>query len=553
MGLIYDSGESDWVKSALSGNLATASSALDATERASTRLVAALGTGELSGEAYTAVDGLFAQVVMPSLSDAKRELGAIQSDLDRYTNADANVSRYGVLKEAELNIQLTATKIQRDATERFIAANTAAANAVIAVPGLSDAVRAVNSGLEMVLNQLENDLRELEDRLRALREFDAATRGLFQSSLTGSSATTKSTVLMALADPQRDAKYLTDLLKGMTPHERAAYLASGTFREWASNHWESAKLAMDEAADTGLIPPKAIGYARFLSDYWNHKALIKAGIDLDMWNINLGTEANWETIKKVYDYYGRLYLDHPELQWAGMANLIGPSFAGGFRDLAMFRDILDTVGFVPGLPPAVWNLVKQFSDEELRFFETTLLGMQKEIFLDQARQHEAFLGGGMKEIERLLAAGEIDQETATAWARIASGDPAQIAEGNRYLLKREQKEIIDDNYDEMRNHPVTGEAMTQMITLIGAASIPGAKPFPEVFPGGNIADKDDRWALIDKDTLPAYQDLLRNHPDTVRDIIESDFTKRTEDMRITNRLPEVVDRLGRGFTGKEKP
>jgi len=280
---------------------------------------------------------------------------------------------------------------------------------------------------------------------------------------------------------------------------------------------------------------------------------VKAGIDPTTWDFNHGTEANWEIIKKVYDYYGRLYLKNPDLQWAGMANMIGPSFAGGFRDLAMLRSILNSGIQPPFIPNELWASLKQFGDDELRFFETTLLGMQKEIFLDQGRQHEAFLAGGMKEIERLRASGAIDGETYAAWEEIASGDPQQVAEGNTFLLEREQKQIINDNYDDMRSHPITGEAMTQMITLIGAASIPGAKTFPEVFSEGNIADKDDRWALIEQDTLPVYRDLVTKHPERVRGIIGSDFTQRTEDMRIPNRLLEIIDRVRQGYTGKEKP
>lgn len=234
MGLIYDSDDSDRLKTALSGNLATASSALDATARASTRLIAALSTGELSGEGYSAIDALFAQVVMPSLSDAKSELDAIRRDLDRYTYADAKISRFGVLKEDELNIQLTATKNQRDATEHLLAVNSAAANTVIAVPGLSDAVRAMNSRLELVLTQLENDVRDLEDRLYALREFDAVTRGLFQNSLTNSAARSA-----AQADPQKEwsASELMSVLALLSSAEVERMLASDP--GWVQRFWDT--------------------------------------------------------------------------------------------------------------------------------------------------------------------------------------------------------------------------------------------------------------------------------------------------------------------------
>ncbi len=54
-------------------------------------------------------------------------------------------------------------------------------------------------------------------------------------------------------------------------------------------------------------------------------------------------------------------------------------------------------------------------------------------------------------------------------------------------------------------------------------------------------------------SLPVYQDLVTNDPDKVREIIGSDFTQRTEDMRIQNRLLEILDRLRQGYTGKKTP
>ena len=55
------------------------------------------------------------------------------------------------------------------------------------------------------------------------------------------------------------------------------------------------------------------------------------------------------------------------------------------------------------------------TDEEIRFYETSMLDMNKEIFLDQARQHQAYLDGGLAEINRLRDSGAIDPGTAAAW------------------------------------------------------------------------------------------------------------------------------------------
>lgn len=380
------------------------------------------------------------------------------------------------------------------------------------------------------------------------------------------------------------AQDLTGRLNAMTPAERRAYLLSDGFRRWAQANPEAAKTAMDAAADSGLISKNSKGYQDFLNSYWNRQAMLDMGIDPADWDTSKGTEYNWETITKVYDFYGQAYLANPDLQWAGMANMIGPSFAGGFRDMAMLRDLAQQITDNPAsdIPLPVLDQLEQLAgmtDAEIRFYETSMLDMNKEIFLDQARQHQAYLNGGIDEINRLRDSGAIDQATANAWAQIDSGDPDQVREGNTALLYREQNEIIADDYDNMRGHP-GGEAVTYMVTLAGEPSIPGAKSYPEVFPysfsvespgpenipftswdnpaqfrtdfttgfpDGNIANADQRWNLIRQDTLPAYQHLLATDPDRAAQIIGSDFDGRVDQYRPTNNIPGIMDRFLDGF------
>src|SRR5690606_22689454 len=139
----------------------------------------------------------------------------------------------------------------------------------------------------------------------------------------------------------------------------------------------------------GLDPRE---YASELQAYWLDKALDRAGIDPGAWLPQDGAAANGPIIEAVYRYYGELFLAHPELQWAGMANLIGPSFAGGFHDLDSIRQLARTVAeridqLPPvareALPPALRDLgrLAAAGDEELGFFVATLLTMQKKIFI----------------------------------------------------------------------------------------------------------------------------------------------------------------------------
>ena len=218
--------------------------------------------------------------------------------------------------------------------------------------------------------------------------------------------------------------------------------------------------------------------------------LAKAGIDPAAWDPTLGFAANEANVYAVYDYYSSLYLSDPEkFWWAGMASMIGPSFVAGMTDLSdagliteHHRKARRDGGHDAGDPrhrsatsPAS---PLPSSQEELEFYETRLLLMQKEIFLDMAVAHEAYLDGGMDTIERLYANDPYlaGASAVDAWRRIdrgaATGNTELVAEGNRDLLLREQLNVIDDDYRRMKQRPVTGEAFTYVFTAAGSTVDP---------------------------------------------------------------------------------
>ena len=384
--------------------------------------------------------------------------------------------------------------------------------------------------------------------------------------------------------PQRPpdvAANLQDRLEAMTPQERAAFLASDEFRDLATADPEGTKEALDQAFDDGLFEDDPQPYADYLEQYWIDQALREAGIDPAEWDPTQGFEGNEEIITKVYEYYGQLYLDNPDLSWAAMANMIGPSFAGGFADLGMMREIAQRVEqgaqVLPEPDRTLMRELASMSDEDLKFYETSLLSMQQEIFFDQGSMHQAYVDGGIEEIERMHAAGLVDDNALQAWEGIDSGDPDRVADGNHRLLWREQNQIIVDDYQNMYHHMPTGPAVTYGMTLIGAPTIPGARTFGEVFPvtvdvetagpqnipftsrdnplqgtvtvttplpNGNVADQSSRWALIEQDTWPAFTDLSE---DEIRTIVESDFDTRLQEGRPSHNVDEIVLRLLRGF------
>ena len=271
--------------------------------------------------------------------------------------------------------------------------------------------------------------------------------------------------------------------------------------------------AVLDALRPAYVPP--LQYAKLLQEYWAGRATAAAGIDADAWDPANGVAGNRKTIDQVYEYYGRLFLAHPELRWAGMANLVGPGFAAGFLDLSMMRAIArriaSTIEHANPLPgagkvvagtvvPALGGLevdakfaetVAHMSDADLKFYETTFLKMQRDILRDMGGLQEAYLADpdGLTAVRELASSGLIRPAVMTAFERIRAGRDSGHGETVRLLdqaaqalARREQFDVIAQSWDNMREHRVDGEAMTYFMTVVGQPSVPGARSPGQVSP-----------------------------------------------------------------------
>ena len=292
------------------------------------------------------------------------------------------------------------------------------------------------------------------------------------------------------------------------------------------------------------------------------RALESAGIERANWRPARGVDENRRTVEAVYAYYGRLFLEHPHLEWAGMASMIGPAFYAGFRDLGFLPDAWR--GAVHALLGRASRSLARRGAGDLGFYETTFLTMQKKIFEDQATMHEAYVAQGVPGIEELYRARIIDAATLQAWRQIDAGrrtsDPALVDRGNRALLFREQFDIIDRFYTQMlQYHWPEGPVFTYLLTLAGAPSVPGAHSFPEQYPrtlvarlpraaisvrtplaDGNIAVFANRWKLIDDDTLPVFLAFVRDRADEARALVATPISQRTTRYRLLARAGQLA-------------
>jgi hypothetical protein len=107
---------------------------------------------------------------------------------------------------------------------------------------------------------------------------------------------------------------------------------------------------------------------------WLNRALVSAEIDRGGWRPSEGVDENRRTIEAIYRYYGRLFLAHPHLEWAGMANMIGPTFYAGFRDLGWIPDHVRAAVLMV-LARASRGLLAA-AGGDLYFYETTFLTMR---------------------------------------------------------------------------------------------------------------------------------------------------------------------------------
>ena len=302
--------------------------------------------------------------------------------------------------------------------------------------------------------------------------------------------------------------------------------------------------------------------AHELKRTWFDRALLRAGIEHESWRPGRGVDENRRVVEAVYSYYGELFLAQPYLLWAGMASMIGPAFYAGFRDLGLAPDAVRTA-VLAVFGRASRRLARRAAGD-LGFYETTFLTMQKKIFEDQATMHEAYLAGGLPQVEEFYRARIIDLATLAAWQQIDAGrrggDQAAVAEGNRTLLFREQHDIIDRFYVQMLGHGgLEGSAFTYLLTLVGAPSVPGAHSYPERYPltfasrlprgeisartplaDGNIAVFANRWQLIEDDTLPHYVALIRDDPEQARALVATPVRVRMARYRLLARAPALT-------------
>ncbi|MDL9937699.1 hypothetical protein QSJ18_13165 [Gordonia sp. ABSL1-1] len=344
------------------------------------------------------------------------------------------------------------------------------------------------------------------------------------------------------------------------------------------------KPLLDEARARGLAPTS---YRALLLQYWLADTTRAAGIDLASWNPRAGVTANRGNLIKSYRFYENLQLSHRELQWAGMGGMVGADFGGGLLDFELGTNVFDFTrlapvanaivhetnrilgpAFVDKLPSGLRALGRfgaTITAADLRRIQADILVMQKNIFTDLMPMHRAYVTAGMPALVEMRDAGLYNDEILAAWRNIAGKTPDGVAAGNSRLLRREQGEVVKDQWNAVRHYKGdVGEAMTYATTLAGSPSVAGV-PAPRSYnsltmrgtapdgrrveltlplPDWNWSVFDDRWSYISSQLLPSYRRLIERDWPGLRAQLEIPYERQIESHRpIWNIMPTLQSAL----------
>ena len=184
MGVKYSASESSQLMEAMSSNIQVANEVTDRLSQGCDHLIATLDSGELMGAAYTAGKGLFSEIIIPAIKKLQAAVDDIQTELNSYREADAQVAEYGNLdldqlkKTKELREQqLASVKKAIEAKESFLERMKSIATFNIVSHMQSLVI------LSSAESQIESQIKELEEKIEKLEFFVAQVSQYFSDSL----------------------------------------------------------------------------------------------------------------------------------------------------------------------------------------------------------------------------------------------------------------------------------------------------------------------------------------------------------------------------------
>jgi len=285
----------------------------------------------------------------------------------------------------------------------------------------------------------------------------------------------------------------------------------------------------------------------FFENFLNNTVMIKTR---DAWKKSLEEKLPpkhkyIERNKAITAYYAELYLQNPSIfKWAGMAafasNQVGIAIAvveilkspsgmvtkaGQAKEQNVFELGLSLYGAFFDLLLAVPMALHNFGTQQLLLDDLEKIkNGNDEIFNDVAWMHEAYLQGGLKELEETVI--ESEREYLLAGFRLIdegakklqnpetkNEGKALIGKGNVLLLKHEQVNTIQPIFEQITTIGKVVVSFGGMLDFEGAAENGHGRLSSFSQYSGNVetlsrqkclTNRDDRWAWIENDVLPIW-------------------------------------------------
>ena len=184
MGVKYSASESSQLMEAMSSNIQVANEVTDRLSQGCDHLIATLDSGELMGAAYTAGKGLFSEIIIPAIKKLQAAVDDIQTELNSYREADAQVSGFGDLdldrmKETRALRAVQLSQIKEQIKEKDSFWNQLGA----VVSGQTAKHISERSALSRMSGMLESSIRTLDEKIEKLEFFVDQVSQYFSDSL----------------------------------------------------------------------------------------------------------------------------------------------------------------------------------------------------------------------------------------------------------------------------------------------------------------------------------------------------------------------------------
>lgn len=211
MGVKYSAQESQELIQAMTNNLQVANEVTDRLSSGCDHLISSLDSGELTGAAYTAGKGLFAEIIIPSIKKLQAAIDDIQLELTSYKNADAQVSGYGDLDLDQLKELKKLREEQLAIVEAQIQARENLLNQIKDLFTLNwGKAFSEKTILYNTKSQIESGIQDLDDKIEKLEFFVSEVSQYFSDSLEVLSLAIQGATQLSKVIVDSDGNYYAD-------------------------------------------------------------------------------------------------------------------------------------------------------------------------------------------------------------------------------------------------------------------------------------------------------------------------------------------------------